>query len=224
MNGRLAKIRRLLKRYASKQALFRYIEEHLYRRIDYRYRIIRKAYELAEREFSRIKRESGEPYMIHNHAVMVIGIIYAGIKDYRVITALVLHDLREEFWTDWPEHRLNARFGIHIGRMVDEYTIVPHFSCFTSQEDRAAYYYNRIRRSHAVKPRMRSRMRRVHSGSIRIKLCDRLHNLLTLCFIKSRSRRLEKIRETRIHLLPLARKYHFLYSELSTAMREAEAL
>lgn len=224
MNGRLAKIRRLLERYASKQSLFRHLEEHLFRRTDHRYRVIRDAYELAEREFADVRRESGEPYMTHLHAVVVIGVIYAGIRDYRVICALILHDIQEEFWTKWPTYKIAARFGRSIAKIVDECTIIPHLHYFASEEDRAAYYYTRIRRSHAVKPRMRGKMRRVHTGSIRVKLCDRLHNIITLCFIRDRARRLYKTRETKIHLLDLARKYQFLYKELCAALREAENL
>ncbi len=224
MNGRLAALRHTLRDYASKKALFGYIEKHLFTRKDYRYRIIRDAYELCEQEFAGIKRESGEPYMTHLHAVMVIGVVHCGIQDYRIIAALVLHDLQEDFWVKWPTYHIAERYKRDIALIVDECTIIPHFYHFASEEEREAFYYRRIKKSHAVSPRLRGKMRRNRYGSIPVKLSDRIHNILTLGFVDSQTRRINKIRETERHLLSLARKYQILYKELSAALREANSL
>lgn len=224
MSGKLARIRRILKKYSTKKALFGYIGQHLFKRTDYRYKIVLDAYELAEKEFASVKRESGEPYMTHNHGVTVIGVVYMGIRNYQEIAALPLHDLQEEFWMKWPTYKIAERFGNGIARIVDECTIIPHFYHFDSEEERQAFYFNRIRRSHAVSARLRNSVRRTRPGSKRVKLCDRLHNLLTMKSIKDPKRRMAKIRETQTHLMPSARKYRILYSELSAAMKEAAAL
>lgn len=224
MDGKLAKIRHVLWQYRSKKALFRYIEQHLFKRTDYRYKIIRDAYELAEIEFTSVERESGKPYMTHNHDVMVIGVIYLGIKNHKEIAALVLHDLQEEFWVKWPTYKVAVRFDKDIAKVVDECSIVPHFYHFDSEEERELFYYKRINRSHEISARLRNKVRCTRPGSKRPKLCDRMANLLDMKPIKNKARRLAKLHETQVHLMPSARKYHILYSELSAAIKEVASL
>ena len=129
-------------------------------------RIVR-AYEYARDAHEGQKRFSGEPYIIHPVAVVDILLDYN--PDEEMIIAALLHDVSED--TDRTLVQIEAEFGPKVAYMVQG---LEKLSKVRSRIDEP--YAENLRRMF------------VHMAAdfriIIIKLCDRLHNMSTLEYVK----------------------------------------
>src|SRR6056297_1824052 len=85
--------------------------------------LVRKAFDLAVKAHARMRRKSGEPYIMHPIAVakIVAGEMELGVKS--VICAL-LHDVVED--TDYTLSDIDDMFGRTIANIIDGLTKISH--------------------------------------------------------------------------------------------------
>lgn len=194
-------------RYRTKRSLFRYIRYHTDFSLKEQHQI-RKAYDLMEYVFHDVTRESGAPYMTHLHAVAVIIVIHLKSHDiHEVITAL-FHDVVEHFGDYWTYTRLEqyycstlARYVLHLTKLSVVY--------FASEDECDILYHSSFKNAEMT--------------VVRVKIADRIHNILTLRFC-STSKQLRKIAETIEFYLRLAKERGVLYPELRYAIRLARVI
>ena len=188
----------------NRKTFFRRIARY-YPTLDPRYKEIERAYDFAKDGFRGKYREGGDRYFEHIRAVCLFLIVYLRVKDHRLIVALLLHDNVEDLpW--WTLERIQKEFGDYIALLV-EYMSKPSEEDYPDKTEREAVYHERFR----FAPR----------EFFLMKLCDRLHNILTLgsCPLLKRKR---KIEETRKHYLPYAEDHLILLHELEEAVEEIE--
>ncbi len=178
-----------------------------YPRSDFRYQLIEKAYNCVKDAFRGKEREGGERYFEHIRAVALFLIVYLRVKDYRLIIAALLHDIVEDI-PSWTIERVRLEFGSYVAMLV-EYLSKPSEKEFPDKKERNHVYHGRFK----FAPR----------DFFLVKLCDRLHNILTLVFC-SKEKRDRKIEETRIHYLPYAEEHLILLHEIESAVSEIEKL
>ncbi len=173
--------------------------------LDPRYQSIERAYNIAKDAFREVYRDGGERYFEHLRAVTLILIDWLGIKDHEIIIAALLHDIVEDI-PYWTIERVRLEFGKRVALYVSWLT-KQDAKEFASKEERDDKYHERLENA----PR----------ECIIIKLADRLHNVITLwgCTPEKRAR---KIRETKLHYLPFARKEIILYQEMVEAIEILE--
>ena len=134
--------------------------------------LVNKAAEFAIKAHSGQKRKSGEDYVIHPILVAVITSYFSNDED--VITAAILHDIVED--TNYTIYYIKDNFGENVANLVEGLTKIVEIrqsSLIPSSSD------EKITKS-AMTFR---KMLLVSIQDIRvlvIKLCDRLHNMLTL--------------------------------------------
>ena len=192
----LAQIREIFSAVPDEEAFFRRIA-CFYPESDYRYRTIRRAYKLAEDEFVKIRRDTGERYFEHLRCSTLILIYWLYVDDWQMIVAELLHDLVEDI-PSWTIERVRQEFGEMISRLVD---------WMTKRQIDGKDDFRRLPNA----PRVFWLM----------KLPDRLHNLMTLWGCSAEKARL-KIEETRNFFLPYARKHQILAHEIEEALEEVE--
>lgn len=150
-------------------------------------KIIRKAYDYAEKYHKNQKRQSGEDYIIHPLNVAIILTTYKA--DVNVICASLLHDLVED--TDVTLEMIEKEFNSEIAHLVSGVTKIRNLD------------FNSI---HEAKDANKRKILTSLTDDIRIfiiKLADRLHNMRTLQF-KSEIKQIENAEETLSIYVPIA--------------------
>ena len=125
---------------------------------------VRKAFELANEAHSKMRRKSGEPYIIHPIAVAKIVASEIGLGRKAIASAL-LHDVVED--TDYTVADIERMFGPKIASIVEGLTKIS-----TILDQDASKQIENFRK-----------MLMTMSEDIRVimmKLADRLHNMRTL--------------------------------------------
>ena len=134
-------------------------------------------------------RKSGEDYIHHpvgtalNAAELML--------DSATIAAALLHDVVED--TGTPLSWIEDEFGAEMAMLVDGVTKLTKMH-FTSQEEEQAENYRKMIIAMATDIRV-----------ILIKLCDRLHNMHTLCYL-GKQKQIQKAKETLEIYAPLAHR------------------
>ena len=135
------------------------------------------------------QRKSGEAYI---HHPVGTALNCAELKlDSVTIAAALLHDVVED--TGTPSEWVREHFGDEIEMLVDGVTKLTKMH-FTSQEEEQAENYRKMIVAMATDIRV-----------ILIKLCDRLHNMHTLCYL-SKQKQIQKAKETLEVYAPLAHR------------------
>jgi GTP pyrophosphokinase len=194
----------VLYRYRTKDSFFRYLRRHTEFTFKDR-RLIRNTYGLMEYVFRDVSRESGEPYMTHLHAVLVIIVIYLKSRDMNEILAALLHDVIEHFGQYWTYNQLVYEYNPILARYVLHLTKIS--AVFFNSEEHCDTLYH-------------ASFQRAELPVIRVKIADRIHNVLTLRFC-SVAKQLRKIAETIEFYLKWAKEQGILYSELRYSIRLA---
>ncbi len=124
--------------------------------------VVRRAFVFAENAHKDVKRESGDPYIIHPLAVA--NLVREWGLDDASIAAAFLHDVLED--TSHTQKELEKIFGIEIAQIVDGMTKLRNFK-FGENPD--AENIRKLILSFGKDLRV-----------ILIKLADRYHNMMTL--------------------------------------------
>jgi len=152
-------------------------------------RLIRKAFDLANRLHEKQMRKSGKPFIFHPLGVAEL---LAELRmDTTTIVAALLHDVVED--TDYSLEKITAEFGEETGYLIDGVTKLGQIK-FKSQAEAQAESLRKMLIAMAKDIRV-----------ILIKLADRLHNMRTICYM-SREKQMEKARETLEIYAPLAHR------------------
>ncbi len=134
-------------------------------------------------------RKSGEAYIHHPVGTALNA---ADLRlDSVTVAAALLHDVVED--TGTPLGWVADEFGDEIAMLVDGVTKLTKMH-FTSQEEEQAENYRKMIVAMATDIRV-----------ILIKLCDRLHNMHTLCYL-SKQKQIQKAKETLEVYAPLAHR------------------
>ena len=150
--------------------------------------LIKKAYDVADKQHAGQKRRSGEPYIIHP---LCVGIILADLEmDKETIAAALLHDVVEDTGMELSE--VDAEFGTEIANLVDGVTKLTQLNYDKDKIEMQAENLRKMFLAMAKDIRV-----------IIIKLADRLHNLRTLQY-QSHEKQIEKARETLDIYSPIA--------------------
>lgn len=126
--------------------------------------LVRKAFDLANKAHSKMRRKSGEPYFTHPIAVAMIVASEIGLGVKSIVSAL-LHDVVED--TDYTLNDIETLFGPSIAGIVGGLTKIA----------------NILDKDASLQVENFRRMILTMSQDIRvifIKLADRLHNMRTL--------------------------------------------
>lgn len=143
--------------------------ERLYEKIarygtDEDLKLIRRAYEFANKAHKGQQRRSGESYI--SHPIAVAEILTELEMDAATLAAALLHDVVED--TPVTEEELTAEFGTEIKELVDGVTKLGRLR-YLSKEEQQAENLRKMFLAMAKDIRV-----------ILIKLADRLHNMRTL--------------------------------------------
>ncbi len=150
--------------------------------------IIDRAYVYSARVHSGQVRLSGEPYL--SHPLEVSGILAKMKLDPISVASGLLHDVIED--THANEEEIDKIFGSNVRHIVSGVTKLSKFT-FCNSKARAAESFRKMLLAMADDIRV-----------ILIKLADRLHNMRTLQFHKSESKKREISRETLNIYAPIA--------------------
>ncbi len=188
----------------NKELFFERIAE-IFPKSDARYKLIEHAYDTAKKAFRLRKRDDGTRYFEHLRAAALIGIVYLRLRDANLIAAILLHDIIED--TPWTRDRLAHEFNEDVADLV-WWVSKPEISkVLPTKEDVDRKYHRQLRNA----PRR----------AIIIKMCDRLHNLITLWSQKIEKMR-DKVVETRDHIIPLAEEHQLMIHEIEDVLRMVE--
>lgn len=150
------------------------------------------AYALAKQFHREQIRDEGVRYFEHCRDVALILVKYGPTNPNELIVGL-LHDVYEDQFV--PRGMIRHLFGNEINEAIK---ILSHEKPFykshgkiTKKPESKKEYFDSIKRSSILIKR--------------VKLADRLHNLLTLEFCKP-EKRTRKIQETREYILPIAQE------------------
>lgn len=127
--------------------------------------IITKAFNFARQAHKRVRRLSGEPYIMHPIAVAQIACEEVGLGSTSICAAL-LHDVVED--TDYTTEDIENIFGAKIAQIVDGLTKISG-GIFGDQASAQAENFKKLLLTMSDDIRV-----------ILIKICDRLHNMRTL--------------------------------------------
>ncbi len=129
-------------------------------------KLIRDAFELANKAHYNIRRRSGEPYILHPIAVaqIIVDEIGLGVKS---VCAALLHDVVED--TDYTVEDIASRFGDKIAYMVDGLTKMSKVGNIEPTNSEQAENFKKMILTLSDDVRV-----------IIIKIADRLHNMRTL--------------------------------------------
>jgi GTP pyrophosphokinase len=126
--------------------------------------VVRRAYEFAALAHEGQRRGTGEPYVQHP---LETALLLADLQlDQGTIVAGLLHDVPED--TSHSLDEIRERFGTEVARLVDGVTKLSRIS-WESREEQQAENLRKMFLAMAEDIRV-----------VLIKLCDRLHNVLTL--------------------------------------------
>lgn len=126
--------------------------------------ILEKAYNKAVELHGAQLRLSGEPYA--NHVIKVALLCCEFKLDFTSVVAALLHDILED--TNYKLESLKTEFGLEIASLVEGVTKLSKIS-LASKEDKQAENLRKLLLAMATDIRV-----------ILVKLCDRLHNVMTL--------------------------------------------
>ena len=127
-------------------------------------KLIRDAYEYAEKKHFGQKRISGDDYILHP---LNVALILTEISaDAPCLAAALLHDTIED--SDATKEEIEALFGPEVALLVDGVTKINKIN-FTSDSEASAAYQRKILVGLSEDVRV-----------IIIKLADRLHNMRTI--------------------------------------------
>jgi len=181
--------------------------EHLVKQLEqsgrqYDMDLIYEAFLLAEDRHKGQLRRSGDPYIVHPLSVACL-LVELGLDTESVIAAL-LHDVVEDTPTELAE--IEKDFGETVAHLVDGVTKLGKIS-FSSTEELQAENLRKmlLAMSHDIRVMI-------------IKLCDRVHNMRTLEFMKPQKQR-DKALETMEVFAPIAHRLG-----MSTVKEELEDL
>ncbi len=150
--------------------------------------LLRKAYDMADEAHRGQKRKSGEAYIIHP---LWVAVILATMEmDVETIIAGMLHDVVED--TEIPDETILKEFGDDVLKMVDGVTKLGQIG-FTA--DKVEEQAQNLRKMFLAMSK--------DISVIIIKLADRLHNMVTLGYMK-REKQIEKSEETLEIYAPIA--------------------
>lgn len=128
---------------------------------------IREAYEYAAKMHADQKRKNGDAYIYHP---LSTAFYLAQLKmGPQTIIAGLLHDILED--TPVSVEELEKEFGTEVATLVESLTKVTYFAK-ENREEQKSHYLRKIYLSMAQDIRV-----------IIIKLCDRLHNMLTIQYL-----------------------------------------
>ena len=164
---------------------------------------ITDAYNTAKEAFRKKFRETGERAFEHSRAVVLILIDVVGERDPLAIIAGLKHDEVEDCGTTLQE--IENHYGKEVAFMVDAVTMPS--GDFVNRESRMEAYHHKF--IAGVEKDIRV---------LKIKLSDRLHNLMTSSTL-SRERQIRMVEETEQIYLPLAKKHDILFLELNQVLR-----
>jgi len=156
-----------------------------------------KAFELAMTAHDGQKRKSGEPYIIH--PILVAAITASFSSDETMVQAALLHDVVEDTTFDIEE--LRVEFGEDVSHLVEGLTKIVEIR---DVELASAGSNERLINSALT-------FRKMLIASIKdirvlvIKLCDRLHNMLTLDAL-SHEKQIRIAEETLVVYAPIAHR------------------
>lgn len=150
---------------------------------------IRLAFEIATEAHQEMRRNSGEPYILHPLAVAKIVVAEIGLGPTAVICAL-LHDVVED--TEITLDSLKAEFGSKVAEIIDGLTKLSNV--FDMKSSFQAENFRKLLLTLAKDVRV-----------ILIKLADRLHNMRTMDGMP-RNKQLKIASETLYLYAPLAHR------------------
>ena len=151
---------------------------------------LNRAYVYTVKMHGAQKRASGDPYF--SHPVEVAGLMTDLKMDEDTIITALLHDTVEDTLTSIED--VEAKFGPEVARLVDGVTKLSKIEAQTEDECAAE---NLRKFLLAISDDIRVLL---------VKLADRLHNMRTLHFIKSREKRRRIAKETMDIYAPLAER------------------
>lgn len=151
--------------------------------------IIRRAYDFAEVAHGDEKRKSGEPYIVHPHAIAVY-LAEIGM-DRDTIVAGILHDTTED--TDTEPEEIEKEFGKTVRFLVDSVTKLSKLK------------YRGLER-HVESLRQLLVATASDIRVIIIKMADRLHNMRTIEYVTPTEKRERIARETMEVYVPIAER------------------
>lgn len=200
----LETIRGFFIQYPNKKAFFKLIGL-FYSQFSPEYALIKNAYVTAKAAFKgKVRDDADVRYFEHLRFVTLILILYLRVRDPEVIAATLLHDIIEDI-DGWDEERLALEFTPRVARLVYGVT-KPDEALFGGDKEARNHEYHEM-------------LMRVEREAAMIKLCDRLHNLLTLLSTTPEKQR-RKVTETQNFYLRIAEKHTLLIHELEAALAE----
>ena len=154
------------------------------------FKLLEKAFEFSQISHEGQFRASGEPYFIHPFMTAMILADYK--MDFTSIIVGLLHDTTEDGGVTLEE--IEKEFGEEIANLVDGVTKVSNIKLRGSSEERFIENLRKIILAMSKDLRV-----------IMVKLCDRLHNMMTLQYLpEERQKKLS--RETLEMYAPLAER------------------
>ncbi len=171
------------------------------------YLLIERAYDTAQRTFRNVTRDNGEQYFEHLRASALFALAHLRVRNAHVIAAILLHDIVEDFRKLWNFDRIRAEFGDEVAELVYWVTKPEVGPLYRTKADVIRKYHRQLR--HA--PR----------NAVIVKLCERLHNLITIWEDDAPRTRL-KVAETRDVHLQLAEDHCVLLHEMEDVIRLIE--
>ncbi len=150
---------------------------------------IRKAYEVATKYHEGQLRKFGEPYIIHPLETAII--LTSLQSDVDTICAGILHDVVED--TPCTSDEIKKTFGKDVSELVEGVTKLGQIQ-YTDKQEKQVENYRKLFMAMAKDIRV-----------IMIKLCDRLHNMRTLQYVK-KEKQLRIAKETIEIYAPLANR------------------
>jgi RelA/SpoT family (p)ppGpp synthetase len=157
----------------------------------------KKALELSLVAHQTQQRKSGEPYVVH--PILVAAITASFSNDETMVQAALLHDVVED--TDYTIEELKEQFGDDVAHMVEGLTKIVEIR---DEELASSDCDDRLINSALT-------FRKMLIASIKdirvlvIKLCDRLHNMLTLDAL-STEKQIRIAEETLVVYVPIAHR------------------
>lgn len=158
---------------------------------------IQRAIVCAQKSHEGQFRQTGEPYIVHPLCVACLVAFYGG--DEAMVCAALLHDVVED--TDIDLKSVEVDFGESVAQLVDGLTKIDEIQAEELGEKAAnqrlavaALTFRKMLIAAVNDPRV-----------LVIKICDRLHNMLTLG-VMSEKKRQRKAKETLVVYAPIAHR------------------
>jgi (p)ppGpp synthase/HD superfamily hydrolase len=176
--------------------------ETVYSVLSDEYKFIELAYNTAKDAFRDKFRDSGERYFEHLRSVGLIGFVQNGQTSPLQVGGRLMHDTPEDI-PSWDVQRVANVFGKELALALDQ--LKNPDKSVGSKELRMQILHQR--------------QQSMSELAWKIKLDDRLHNMLTLWEPVTEEKRMRKVIETETHYLPQARKMGYNYWELASILQ-----